>query len=57
MPVSERERVHWREYVTRDEAYRDVLNYITMFYNSKRLRSYLDYVSPNEYEREMQIAA
>jgi len=52
-----RERVHWREYVTWDEACRDVLNYNTMFYNSKRLHSYLDYVSPYEYEQEMQIAA
>jgi len=52
-----RERVHWRDYATRDEAYRDVLNYITMFYNSERLHSYLDYVSPNTYEQQMQIAA
>jgi len=47
------ERVHWRNYQTRLEAQQDVLNYITMFYNSYRLHSYLGYVSPNQYEAEM----
>ncbi len=47
------ERVHWRHYQTRYEAQQDVLNYITMFYNSFRLHSYLDYKSPNQYEFEM----
>ena len=47
------ERVHWRHYQTRLEAQQDVLNYISMFYNSYRLHSYLDYVSPNQYEAQM----
>ena len=47
------ERVHWRNYQTRLEAQQDVLNYISMFYNSYRLHSYLGYVSPNQYEAEM----
>lgn len=47
------ERVQWRHYQTRREAHQDVLNYITMFYNSHRLHSYLDYMSPNQYEAEM----
>ncbi len=47
------ERVHWRHYQTRYEAQQDVLNYISMFYNSYRLHSYLDYRSPNQYEMEM----
>lgn len=47
------ERVHWRNYQTRLEAQQDVLNYISMFYNSHRLHSYLGYVSPNQYEAEM----
>ena len=51
------ERVHWRNYETRNEARCDVLNYITMFYNSSRLHSYLGYKSPNEYEYEMQKVA
>jgi transposase InsO family protein len=44
------ERVHWRNYQTRYAAQQDVLNYITMWYNSKRMHSYLDYQSPNEFE-------
>lgn len=47
------ERVHWRNYQTRLEAQQNVLNYISMFYNSHRLHSYLGYVSPNQYEAEM----
>jgi len=47
------ERVHRRSYQTRDEAQQDILNYITMFYNNIRLHSYLDYVSPNEYEKQL----
>ena len=47
------ERVHWRNYQTRIDAQQDVLNYISMFYNSYRLHSYLDYKSPNQYEAEM----
>lgn len=37
------ERVHWRNYQTRYEAQQDVLQYITMFHNSHRLRSCLGY--------------
>ena len=44
------ERVQWRNYQTRYEAQQDILNYISMFYNSRRLHSYLGYASPNEYE-------
>ena len=47
------ERDHWRNYQTRLEAQQDVLNYISMFYNSQRLHSYLGYMSPNQYEAEM----
>ncbi len=46
------ERVHWRHYQTRYEAQQDILDYISMFYNSYRLHSYLDYKSPNQYEME-----
>ena len=45
------ERVHWRNYETRYAAQQDVLNYITMWYNSQRLHSYLDYQCPNDFER------
>ena len=46
------ERVHWRNYPTRFSAQQDILNYITMWYNSHRLHSYLDYQSPNDFERQ-----
>ena len=46
------ERVQWRYYRTRYEAQQDILDYISMFYNSQRLHSYLDYKSPNQYEKE-----
>jgi putative transposase len=54
------ERVHWRNYRTRYAAQQDVLNYITMWYNSKRMHSYLGYQNPNEFEckeREMKKVA
>ena len=47
------ERVQWRSYQTRLEAQQDVMNYISMFYNSYRLHSYLGYVSPNQYEAQL----
>ncbi len=47
------ERVHWRHYQTRYAAQRDILQYISMFYNSTRMHSYLDYRSPNQFEKEM----
>ena len=49
------ERVQWRNYQTRNEAQQDVMNYITMWYNSLRLHSYLGYKSPNQFEAEMQM--
>jgi len=47
------ERVQWRSYQTRYEAQQDILNYISMFYNSHRLHSYLGYTSPNDYEKQL----
>lgn len=44
------ERFQWRNYETRYEAQQDIMNYITMWYNSKRLHSYLGYQSPNNFE-------
>ena len=50
------ERVHWRSYQSREEARADIVEYITMFYNSRRLHSYLGYQSPDEFERNGQLA-
>lgn len=47
------ERVQWRHYQTRAETQQDILDYIAIFYNSQRLHSYLDYISPCDYESAM----
>jgi len=49
------ERVQWKNYQTRYEAQQDILDYITMFYNSHRLHSYLGYKSPNQFEAQWMI--
>jgi putative transposase len=51
-----RERTHHRLYPTRAEAKRDVIDYIEMFYNSRRRHSYLGYVSPMEFETRTAVA-
>jgi len=45
------ERVFFSNYPTRDEARKDIVDYIEMFYNSRRWHSYLGYVSPKEFEK------
>jgi transposase InsO family protein len=50
------ERTSHRHYQTRREAREDVIDYIEMFYNSRRKHSYLGYVSPNEYEASAKAA-
>ncbi len=45
-----KERIRRRIYSTRNDAKRDIFDYIELFYNSRRRHSYLDYVSPMEYE-------
>ena len=45
------ERVFFSNYMTREEARRDIVDYIEMFYNSNRRHSYLGYVSPKEFEK------
>jgi transposase InsO family protein len=47
------EKVQWCNYQTRYEAQQDILEYISMFYNARRLHSYLDYKSPNQFEQEV----
>jgi transposase InsO family protein len=50
------ERTSLRHYVTRREAWDDVIDYIEMFYNSKRLHSYVGYVSPHDFEMLARVA-
>ncbi len=47
------EQVQWQHYQTRHEAQQDILEYISMFYNSQRLHFYLDYMSPCDYEQQL----
>ena len=45
------ERVFLSNYKTREEARQDIIDYIEMFYNSRRRHSCLGYLSPKEYEK------
>lgn len=47
------ERVFFTNYKTREEARRDITDYIEMFYNSKRRHSHLGYFAPREFEKMM----
>jgi transposase InsO family protein len=49
------ERVFDSTYLTREEARQDIVDYIEMFYNSKRRHSYLGYLSPKEFEKVMDM--
>ena len=48
------ERTNGKNYLTREQAKRDVIDYIEMFYNSYRLHSTLGYLSPLQYEKQNQ---
>ena len=48
-----KERVQLTDYRTRQEARQDILDYISMFYNSYRLHSTLGYLCPNDYEKQL----
>lgn len=45
-----KEMIYHVKYETRDEARRDIFEYIEVFYNRKRMHSYLGYLSPAEFE-------
>jgi len=46
-----KELVRKQIFLTREIAASKIFEYIEMFYNSKRRHSYLDYISPNEFEK------
>ena len=49
------ERTNGKEYLTQEEAKADVIDYIEMFYNSRRLHSTLNYVSPLQFENDFRL--
>lgn len=51
-----RERTSHRRYATRDEAHRDLFEYIEVFYNRKRRHSSLGGVSPVTFEERLTVA-
>jgi transposase InsO family protein len=50
------ELVHNEKYKTREDARLSVFDYIETFYNRRRLHSYLNYLSPEEFEKSMETA-
>jgi putative transposase len=50
------ELIHQVKFKTREEARLSIFDYIEMFYNKRRLHSYLNYVSPDEFEKRMKTA-
>ncbi|ADL12888.1 Integrase catalytic region [Acetohalobium arabaticum DSM 5501] len=50
------ELVYHKKYLTRNQARLDIFEYIAGYYNKVRLHSYLDYMSPKDYEKERKMA-
>jgi len=50
-----RERIRRRTYKTREDARRDVFDYIEMFYNPKRKHARNGMLSPVEFERQQKV--
>ena len=50
------ERVYGQKYATREEAKRDIFEYIEAYYNRVRRHSTSDYLAPLEYEKQLQGA-
>ncbi len=48
-----RERIERHIYSTRDNARGDVIDYIEMFYNSRRRHGFNEMLSPVEYEKRL----
>jgi transposase InsO family protein len=47
------ELTYWERYQTRDEARRNIFEYIEVFYNRQRLHSALGYKPPVEFEQQL----
>jgi len=50
------ELIDQQPYLTRDQAKKDVFDYIEVFYNQQRLHSGNGYVSPVNYEMQLKTA-
>ena len=53
----ERELIDRRDWATRAEAAQAIFDYIAAWYNTRRRHSTLSYLSPAEYERQLESAA
>jgi putative transposase len=49
------EHVYFEEYETRGQAKQSIFEYVEVFYNNRRRHSFLNYVSPSEFEKGYQI--
>lgn len=49
------ELTHHHRYLTRDDARQDIFEYIEVFYNRQRRHSYLNYMTPFEFEKYNEI--
>lgn len=49
------EHIYFQTYETREQAKRSIFEYIEIFYNNQRRHSFLNYQSPNEFERIYQL--
>lgn len=45
------EHVYQKKFSTREEAKRSIFEYVEVFYNRQRVHSFLEYLSPEEYEK------
>ncbi|BCG56766.1 IS3 family transposase [Paenibacillus sp. URB8-2] len=55
--VLKKELIYLNKFKTREQARKAIFEYITCFYNGKRIHSAVGFCSPNEYERVLLKAA
>jgi transposase InsO family protein len=55
--VIKKELIYLEKFKTREQARKRIFEYITCFYNGKRIHSSIEYFTPNEYERMYRSAA
>jgi len=51
------ELVHDRRFASREQAMSAIFKFMEVYYNTRRMHSVLDYVSPAEYERAALLRA